>query len=229
MLSSSTLAGPAPRKRPTSTWRSDPGTDVLWLAALARTRSSPTAMPTSAPSRVCVAGFDGLAPQYCVRSRPKPLPRTRGIAPDVTRRIASELSAAPSAAVYGRIGTHTVRFGTVAVVARRRAQPHHRQSRPTRRRDVPEPGARTGGGRSRARRPRLPHRTLAEPGNGPARRSAAKPPPACWPKRSTRPVPSQIRALVTVAGRSRPVDPGKRSGSTPPWAPSISWSRSTST
>ena len=37
-----------------------------------------------------------------------------GIDPDTTREVARELAAAPSAAVYGRIGTHTVSFGTVA-------------------------------------------------------------------------------------------------------------------
>ncbi|HEY7564040.1 MAG TPA: molybdopterin oxidoreductase family protein [Acidimicrobiia bacterium] len=37
-----------------------------------------------------------------------------GISPEVTRDIAHELAAAPSAAVYGRIGTHTAQFGTLA-------------------------------------------------------------------------------------------------------------------
>ena len=37
-----------------------------------------------------------------------------GIAANTIRRIARELAAAPTAVVYGRIGTHTVEFGTVA-------------------------------------------------------------------------------------------------------------------
>jgi anaerobic selenocysteine-containing dehydrogenase len=37
-----------------------------------------------------------------------------GIDVDTIRRIARELAAAPTAAVYGRIGTHTVAFGTLA-------------------------------------------------------------------------------------------------------------------
>jgi anaerobic selenocysteine-containing dehydrogenase len=37
-----------------------------------------------------------------------------GIDADTIRRIARELAAAPTAAVYGRIGTHTVAFGTLA-------------------------------------------------------------------------------------------------------------------
>ena len=37
-----------------------------------------------------------------------------GVAPDEVRRLARELAAAPTAAVYGRIGTTTVAFGTLA-------------------------------------------------------------------------------------------------------------------
>ena len=34
--------------------------------------------------------------------------------PTIIRRLAREVAAAPTAAVYGRIGTHTAEFGTVA-------------------------------------------------------------------------------------------------------------------
>jgi anaerobic selenocysteine-containing dehydrogenase len=37
-----------------------------------------------------------------------------GVDADTIRRLAHELAAAPTAAVYGRIGTHTVEFGTIA-------------------------------------------------------------------------------------------------------------------
>ena len=40
-----------------------------------------------------------------------------GIEADTIRRLAHDLAAAPSAAVYGRIGTHTVEFGTIAAWA----------------------------------------------------------------------------------------------------------------
>jgi anaerobic selenocysteine-containing dehydrogenase len=40
-----------------------------------------------------------------------------GIAPDVVRRLARDLAASPRAAVYGRIGTHTAEFGTIAAWA----------------------------------------------------------------------------------------------------------------
>ena len=40
-----------------------------------------------------------------------------GIDAETIRRLAHDLAAAPSAAVYGRIGTHTVEFGTIAAWA----------------------------------------------------------------------------------------------------------------
>jgi anaerobic selenocysteine-containing dehydrogenase len=40
-----------------------------------------------------------------------------GVEAELIRRLAREVAAAPSAAVYGRIGTHTVEFGTVAAWA----------------------------------------------------------------------------------------------------------------
>jgi len=40
-----------------------------------------------------------------------------GVDADTIRRLAHELAAAPTAAVYGRIGTHTVEFGTLAAWA----------------------------------------------------------------------------------------------------------------
>ena len=45
---------------------------------------------------------------------PEAVEHATWISPEVTRRIARELAAAPTAAVYGRIGTNTVRFGTLA-------------------------------------------------------------------------------------------------------------------
>ena len=45
---------------------------------------------------------------------PEAVAPTVGLDADVIRRIAREVAAAPSAAVYGRIGTCTVEFGTIA-------------------------------------------------------------------------------------------------------------------
>jgi anaerobic selenocysteine-containing dehydrogenase len=89
-----------------------PGTDALWLAALAHEILAGGAADLGTVSDL-VDGFDRLAPVLDAFTPEAVAARTR-IAPDVTRRIAAELSAATTAAVYGRIGTHTVRFGTVA-------------------------------------------------------------------------------------------------------------------
>jgi anaerobic selenocysteine-containing dehydrogenase len=89
-----------------------PGTDALWLAALAHEILA-TRVADLGEVGSLVDGFDRLAP-ILRRFTPEAVAARTRIAPDVTRRIAAELSAAPAAAVYGRIGTHTVRFGTVA-------------------------------------------------------------------------------------------------------------------
>jgi anaerobic selenocysteine-containing dehydrogenase len=48
---------------------------------------------------------------------PEAVSPTCGVEADVIRRLARELAAAPTAAVYGRIGTHTAEFGTLAAWA----------------------------------------------------------------------------------------------------------------
>ena len=145
-----------------------PGTDALWLAALAH--------EILADGRADLGAIGDLVERAraaradaAPRSRPKRSRRRTRIAPEVTRRIAAELVGASSAAVYGRIGTHTVRFGTVAswlvdvlnIITGNLDRPggamfpgpaHDRESR-----------------RPRPRRTRLSHRALDEPGLGPAR------------------------------------------------------------
>jgi anaerobic selenocysteine-containing dehydrogenase len=89
-----------------------PGTDALWLYALAnvlieedladlgRLASWTKGLETFAASTV------GYSPEAVAE-------RT-GIDAATTRRIARAFSAAPSAVAYGRIGTHTTEFGTLA-------------------------------------------------------------------------------------------------------------------
>jgi anaerobic selenocysteine-containing dehydrogenase len=60
-----------------------------------------------------VAGVDQVAAAVA-RFTPESVTARTGIAADEIRRLAHEIAAAPSAAVYGRIGNHTVEFGTVA-------------------------------------------------------------------------------------------------------------------
>jgi anaerobic selenocysteine-containing dehydrogenase len=89
-----------------------PGTDALFLAALANAIVADGAV---APGR---AGefADGLerACDAVAPFTPEAVEHATGIDAGATRRIAAELSAAPSAAVYGRIGVHTTPFGTLA-------------------------------------------------------------------------------------------------------------------
>jgi len=63
-----------------------------------------------------VAGLDDLVTSVGPFT-PEAVAPVTGIAPDTVRRLARDLAAAPTAAVYGRIGTHTVGFGTVAAWA----------------------------------------------------------------------------------------------------------------
>lgn len=88
-----------------------PGTDAAWLAALARELMAAGHRPGRLSAHT--KGLDRL-PDVLEPFTPEAVATTTGVEPSVTRRIASELAAAPTAAVYGRIGTHTVRFGTVA-------------------------------------------------------------------------------------------------------------------
>jgi anaerobic selenocysteine-containing dehydrogenase len=60
-----------------------------------------------------VAGVDEVA-VAADRFAPETVAVRSGIAAEDIRRLAREVAAAPSAAVYGRIGNHTVEFGTVA-------------------------------------------------------------------------------------------------------------------
>lgn len=85
-----------------------PGTDALLLFALLQVlveedRLTPT------------EHLDGV-PEVCALAEPftpEAVAGPTGIAPETIRRMARELAEAPSAAVYGRIGTTTAAFGTL--------------------------------------------------------------------------------------------------------------------
>src|SRR3954469_22024878 len=89
-----------------------PGTDALLLFALAHTLfDEQLADPRGlAPHLAGVDEVRALAGELS----PQAVAPACGIAPAAIRRMARELAAAPSAAVYGRIGTTTQRFGTTA-------------------------------------------------------------------------------------------------------------------
>ncbi|HKY16480.1 MAG TPA: molybdopterin-dependent oxidoreductase [Microthrixaceae bacterium] len=89
-----------------------PGTDAMWLAAVANTIVADHGVDLGDIAAM-TRGSDRLENVLAPFS-PEAVAAHCRIDPEVTRRIAFELVAAPTAVVYGRIGTHTVRFGTVA-------------------------------------------------------------------------------------------------------------------
>jgi anaerobic selenocysteine-containing dehydrogenase len=89
-----------------------PGTDALLLAAIANTLFAERLVELGALAEH-VVGLDEVHAAVEPFTAETVAPAT-GIAADDIRRLARELSAAESAAVYGRIGTTTQSFGTVA-------------------------------------------------------------------------------------------------------------------
>ncbi|CAN5768903.1 molybdopterin oxidoreductase family protein [soil metagenome] len=86
-----------------------PGTDALWLAAIAHTLLEEG---LATPDAAQVNGLHEL-PAVLKPFNPEAVAAATRVTAEATRRIARELAAAPSAAVYGRMGTTTVRFGTI--------------------------------------------------------------------------------------------------------------------
>ena len=87
-----------------------PGTDAFFLFALVHVLFEEG---LAAPDPTHLAGLEtveALARDFS----PEAVEPQTGIPADVTRRVARELAAAPTAAVYGRIGTTTQAFGTTA-------------------------------------------------------------------------------------------------------------------
>ena len=87
-----------------------PGTDAMLLAAIAQTLLSEDLVTDLGPH---INGLDAL-PDALAPFTPDAVAPATGIPADAIRTLARDLAAAPSAAVYGRIGTTTVRFGTLA-------------------------------------------------------------------------------------------------------------------
>jgi anaerobic selenocysteine-containing dehydrogenase len=88
-----------------------PGTDVVFVAALINELFATGAADVGAHVRSHVVGVDEL--KSAVASfTPEVAEDVCGIDAATCRRIAAELAAAPTAAVYGRIGVNTVEFGT---------------------------------------------------------------------------------------------------------------------
>jgi anaerobic selenocysteine-containing dehydrogenase len=175
-----------------------PGTDALLLAAVAATLAE-EGLVDPGPAGAWTVGLDealaALAP-----FTPEAVADAVGVGADQIRALARDLAAAPSAAVYGRIGTTTAEFGTLAswlvdvvnlctgnldrpggaMFAKAAAGASNTRGKPREGR-----GLRVGRHRSRVR-------GLAE--------TMGELPAACLAEEIDTPGEGQIRAMVTVAG-----------------------------
>jgi anaerobic selenocysteine-containing dehydrogenase len=89
-----------------------PGTDALLLAALVTTLAEADRIDPG-PAGAWVHGLDAAIAALSPFTAESVAP-TVGIEPAAIRQLAEDLAEAPRAAVYGRMGTTTAEFGTVA-------------------------------------------------------------------------------------------------------------------
>lgn len=89
-----------------------PGTDSYWLLALIHTIFDEGLVDLGGLADH-ISGIDEVR-DIALSYAPEVVAERCGIDAETTRRIARELAAAPTAAVYGRMGAHTVEFGTLA-------------------------------------------------------------------------------------------------------------------
>lgn len=92
-----------------------PGTDALWLMAMIHVLFDEDRVQLGKLASLTV-GVETIG-QRSEAYAPEVVAPITGIAADTTRRLARELAATPRAVVYGRIGTHTTEFGTLAAWA----------------------------------------------------------------------------------------------------------------
>ncbi len=90
-----------------------PGSDALLLAAIANTLFADGLADPGAHLGDHVAGVEELG-EALAPFTPEFVADATGVDADTIRRLARELATAPSAAVYGRIGTTTTEFGSTA-------------------------------------------------------------------------------------------------------------------
>ncbi|MBJ19543.1 MAG: molybdopterin-binding oxidoreductase [Deltaproteobacteria bacterium] len=87
-----------------------PGTDVFWLAALVQTLFA-EGLVSLGRFEPFVAGLDEIR-ESVADFTPERVAPICGVDVETTRREARALAGAAAAAVYGRVGSHTVEFGT---------------------------------------------------------------------------------------------------------------------
>ena len=88
-----------------------PGTDGLFLAAIAHVMFADKLVKVS-PQLVAHINGLGELEHALARFTPEVVADVCGLSAETIRRIAHEIAQSPTAAVYGRIGTTTVAFGT---------------------------------------------------------------------------------------------------------------------
>ncbi len=88
-----------------------PGTDALLLAAIAQVLIDDGLADVGDHVRAYVGGLERLGPAFAPFT-PEAVASPTGVAAATIRKIAQDLAAAPTAAVYGRIGTTTTEFGS---------------------------------------------------------------------------------------------------------------------
>jgi anaerobic selenocysteine-containing dehydrogenase len=89
-----------------------PGSDPFLLAAMVRVLLDEDLVDLGDVAAY-VEGLDRVGPALAAFG-PEDVADVTGVDPETIRRLARELAAAPRAAVYGRIGTTTAEFGTLA-------------------------------------------------------------------------------------------------------------------
>src|SRR3970282_2194636 len=89
-----------------------PGSDALFLFALANVLFD-EGLVSLGDLDGHVSGLEDIGVAVD-RFAPETVAGVCGVEASTIRRLARELAAAPSAAVYGRVGTHTAEFGTMA-------------------------------------------------------------------------------------------------------------------
>ena len=90
-----------------------PGSDALLLAAIANVMIADGIADPGAHIGEHLAGLDEFAVAIAPFT-PERVADATGVDPSTIRRLAHEIAAAPTAAVYGRIGTTTTEFGSTA-------------------------------------------------------------------------------------------------------------------
>jgi anaerobic selenocysteine-containing dehydrogenase len=176
-----------------------PGTDAQLLMAMVHTLFAERLVDPGDGVRGFVSGVD-VVEALARHFTPEAVAPLCGIGADTIRRLARELAAAPSAAVYGRTGTCTQEFGTITswlvdvlnVLTGNLDRPGGAM--------FPKPAA---GGPNTLGRPRYGRETRIGRWRSRVRglpESFGELPVACLAEEIETPGEGQVRALITVAG-----------------------------